>query len=108
MDYGLTNYMGFGPCTVTSGYKGGDTRWAVGYTGVTWASTQGIFNATEQVTFVGLSFAEYYTFRSDHPGGVNMLFCDGGVRFVSEETDSALLDALATRNGTDGGSIAEL
>jgi len=101
MDYGLTDYMGFGACTRTSGYKGGDTRWAVGYTGVTWASTQGIFNPTKQVTWVDLSYAEYYAFRSDHPGGVNMLFCDGAVRFLPTEIDAATLNAMATRDGKD-------
>jgi prepilin-type N-terminal cleavage/methylation domain-containing protein/prepilin-type processing-associated H-X9-DG protein len=101
MDYGLTDYLGFGACTRASGYKGGDTRWAVGYTGCTWASTEGIFNPTKQVTFVDISYAEFYSFRSDHPGGVNMLFCDGAVRFLPTEIDVATLNAMATRDGKD-------
>ena len=101
MDYGLTNYMGFAGCIRTTGYKGGDTRWAVGYTGVTWGSTLGIFNATTQVTFVDIAYAEYYAFRSDHPGGVNMLYCDGTVRFLPTEIDAATLNAMATRDGDD-------
>ncbi|MCE9554241.1 MAG: DUF1559 domain-containing protein [Planctomycetes bacterium] len=101
MDYGLTNYMGFAGCIRTTGYKGGDTRWAVGYTGVTWGSTLGIFNPTTQVTFVDISYAEYYSFRSDHPGGVNMLFCDGTVRFLPTEIDATTLNAMATRDGND-------
>jgi prepilin-type processing-associated H-X9-DG protein len=38
-------------------------------------------------------------FRSNHPGGVNMMHCDGSLRFWSETTDHALLDAMATRGG---------
>ena len=101
MNYGLTDYLDYGACARTSGYKGGDTRWAVGYTGVTWASTQGIFNPTRQVTFVDFSYAEYYAFRSDHNGGVNMLLVDGTVRFLQSEIDAATLNAMATRDGKD-------
>lgn len=101
MDYGLTDYKGFGLCERTTGYKGGDTRWAVGYTGVTWASTEGIFNPTKQVTWAEVSYAEFYSFRSDHPGGVNMLFVDGTVRFLPSDIDAGTLNAMATRDGKD-------
>jgi prepilin-type N-terminal cleavage/methylation domain-containing protein/prepilin-type processing-associated H-X9-DG protein len=41
------------------------------------------------------SYAE--SFGSVHPGGCNFAFCDGGVRFVFEDVDPAVMNALATR-----------
>jgi prepilin-type processing-associated H-X9-DG protein/prepilin-type N-terminal cleavage/methylation domain-containing protein len=37
------------------------------------------------------------TARSYHPGGVNVLFCDGGVRFVSDSVELATWRGMATR-----------
>ena len=37
--------------------------------------------------------------RSNHPGGVNVLFCDGSIRFVVDEVDASTWRALATRAG---------
>ncbi len=39
------------------------------------------------------------TSRSYHPGGVEVLFCDGSVRFVIDAIDLPLWRGLATRNG---------
>jgi prepilin-type N-terminal cleavage/methylation domain-containing protein/prepilin-type processing-associated H-X9-DG protein len=39
------------------------------------------------------------TGRSLHPGGVNVLFCDGGTRFVSNTVDIVAWRAYATRSG---------
>jgi prepilin-type N-terminal cleavage/methylation domain-containing protein/prepilin-type processing-associated H-X9-DG protein len=38
---------------------------------------------------------------SDHPGGVHILMCDGSVHFLSEETESRVYFALASRNGEE-------
>lgn len=46
------------------------------------------------------SYAE--SFGSVHPGGCNFAFCDGGVRFVFDNVDPGVMNALATR-----GSIAK-
>jgi prepilin-type N-terminal cleavage/methylation domain-containing protein len=43
------------------------------------------------------TFAE--SFGSDHPGGCFFLFCDAGVRFVWDNTDPAVMNTLATRDG---------
>lgn len=37
--------------------------------------------------------------RSRHPGGVNLLLCDGAVRFVSENIHTSTWRSLATRSG---------
>jgi len=37
--------------------------------------------------------------RSDHPGGVNVLFCDGHVQFIKDTIDLETWRALSTRRG---------
>jgi prepilin-type N-terminal cleavage/methylation domain-containing protein/prepilin-type processing-associated H-X9-DG protein len=39
--------------------------------------------------------------RSGHPGGVSVLFCDGGVRFVADGTSGDIWTGLATRAGNE-------
>jgi prepilin-type processing-associated H-X9-DG protein len=41
------------------------------------------------------------TARSNHPGGVNMAFVDGSVRFVTDDVDSTVWVAAATRAGNE-------
>lgn len=96
LDYGLSNYF-WSTCKPPGAVKGGETRWAVGYPGVTWASTYGRFNADRLIT----GFNEYQTFRSDHPGGANFALVDGSARFVADSIDDATLDACATRDGRE-------
>jgi prepilin-type N-terminal cleavage/methylation domain-containing protein/prepilin-type processing-associated H-X9-DG protein len=94
MDYGLGVIPGFG--------NGGLTRWAEGYPFQSSASTAGVFNATRLIS----GFRELDTFRSDHPGGVQMLFCDASVRFVPDATSPDVLRSLANR--ADGQAITEM
>ena len=52
------------------------------------------------------SYAE--SFGSDHAGGANFGFCDGGVRFIRDHVDPAVMNALATRAGiAKGGKLAD-
>ena len=37
-------------------------------------------------------------FFSFHPGGINALFCDGGVRFINENIQPQVLRKLVTYN----------
>jgi len=43
------------------------------------------------------TFAE--SFGSRHPGGAFFLFCDAGVRFIFDDADPAIMNALSTRDG---------
>ena len=49
--------------------------------------------------------AHFEDYSSWHSGGVNMLFGDGRVKFLSSNIDAAVFHALATRAGNeqDGG-----
>ncbi len=91
LDYGLRNYYFRG----TQDIRGGVTQWAIGYPGFSVATTYGPFNRDR----LGGTFAEFYTFRSDHPTGVNIAFADASVRMLATATDRAVLLALGSRNG---------
>jgi len=94
LDYGLGK--------LPNGTNGGATRWSGGYPFQSVASTSGVFNATRLVT----GYRDLDTFRSDHPGGVQMIFCDAAVRFVPENTSADVLRYLANRS--DGQVITEM
>jgi prepilin-type N-terminal cleavage/methylation domain-containing protein/prepilin-type processing-associated H-X9-DG protein len=99
MDYGLRDYF-WTTCYTPTTVRGGATRWAVAYPGITWGSTAGPINSeaigTAKYDFFNIG---YESFRSDHPGGVNFAFVDGSVRYIANEIDPALYKALATREG---------
>ncbi|MCC7085697.1 MAG: DUF1559 domain-containing protein [Pirellulales bacterium] len=91
MDYGLvisTNLCGGGP------QEGGSTYWADAYPFNSQGSVAGVFNSDRLVT----GCWEWNTFRSDHPGGVNMALVDGATRFIGETTNPDVLRQLAKRN----------
>jgi prepilin-type N-terminal cleavage/methylation domain-containing protein/prepilin-type processing-associated H-X9-DG protein len=85
-----------GPCA--GQVRWGFTYWSSPYPLATLFTTQGPFNPQKRdgdSTRLG-------NFRSDHAGGVvNMLYCDGSARFLSDTIDHGLLDAMATRDSGD-------
>ena len=100
LNFGLTDYIWDNGCKPSDVIRGGNTRWAVGYPGVTWASAAGPLNSTKQIhQLYGPFFTEYEAFRSDHPGGVNFLMVDGSCRFIADDIEHRMLKALATRDG---------
>jgi prepilin-type N-terminal cleavage/methylation domain-containing protein/prepilin-type processing-associated H-X9-DG protein len=50
---------------------------------------------------VAASVNAHWTTRSRHPGGVNVLMCDGGVRFVTNSVSLNTWQAVSTMNGSD-------
>lgn len=84
----------------TSGPCNGQVRWGFSY----WSSpyplataftTLGPFNPKKRDG----DSTRLSNFRSEHIGVVNMLMSDGSARYISENIDHGLLDAMATRNG---------
>lgn len=65
--------------------------------GTTFNEGFNIETSTEMAHGTESTFAE--SFGSRHPGGAFFLFCDAGVRFVWEDADPAILNALSTRDG---------
>jgi prepilin-type N-terminal cleavage/methylation domain-containing protein/prepilin-type processing-associated H-X9-DG protein len=74
-----------------------------------WASKSNIGKIKLNVDVDGISainpppninWAEEEMF-SDHPGGANVLMCDGSVRFLTEETHYHIYYALCTRDGAE-------
>jgi prepilin-type N-terminal cleavage/methylation domain-containing protein len=52
------------------------------------------------------TFAE--SFGSQHPGGAFFLFCDAGVRFVWDDADPSILNALSTRDGNPHSGVERI
>ena len=102
LNYQQSNYYWSSSCKAPNTVKGGETRWAVGYPGITWGSAMGPLNSTSLQTTVYAGFwVEYESYRSDHAGGVNFAMVDGSVRFIVDNIDQPFLKALATRAGNE-------
>jgi prepilin-type processing-associated H-X9-DG protein len=41
----------------------------------------------------------HYAARAWHPGGVNVLFCDGSIRFIRNDINMLVWRAVGTRKG---------
>jgi prepilin-type N-terminal cleavage/methylation domain-containing protein/prepilin-type processing-associated H-X9-DG protein len=68
-------------------------------TGDTCASCRNVTNALNTVWYNGGGNQNDVSFGSQHPGGANFLFCDGSIRFVSEQVALSVYLATASRNG---------
>ncbi len=96
--YNLPDYkFRSGNCAAESRYS--FTYWSVPFPGSTACTTEYAFNPHDLPDDGVYSSVWVRSFRSDHVGGVQFVLVDGSVRFVSENIDAELLDALATRNG---------
>jgi prepilin-type N-terminal cleavage/methylation domain-containing protein/prepilin-type processing-associated H-X9-DG protein len=67
-----------------------------------WASGSNVTHITEGINQVATPDAWYEeAIISDHPGGAQLLFCDGSVHFAPDETDEKLLMGLCSRDGEE-------
>jgi prepilin-type N-terminal cleavage/methylation domain-containing protein len=48
------------------------------------------------------------SFGSPHPGGCFFMFCDGGVRFVRDDVDPSIMNALSTRDGNPHSGVERI
>ncbi len=64
-----------------------------------WANGRNIFDTTTYPNNESLRGSN--ELFSDHPGGVNVVFCDGSVKFFIEQIDLPVLFALCTRAGQE-------
>jgi prepilin-type N-terminal cleavage/methylation domain-containing protein/prepilin-type processing-associated H-X9-DG protein len=94
-DYDLKDLM-WTSCDRT-GPRYGTAAWAIGYPGMSWGSTYGVFNSDRLINGTD----EWVTFRSDHPGGVQFAMVDGSVRLLHDSVDAKVLNGLATREGAE-------
>ncbi|WP_417392566.1 DUF1559 domain-containing protein [Gimesia sp.] len=98
--YNLPDYKFTSPSSSCNGQsRYSFTYWSNPYPGSTVCFTDVDFNPHDIADDSVFDSNWRKSFRSDHTGGVQFVLVDGSVRFISENIDSALLDALATRNG---------
>ncbi len=82
---------------VWSGKRGG--KWIDGHYGNTLYNHYYTPNPAQWDCGNGSHNKGLSTARSNHPGGANLLLCDGGVRFVTNAIDLTTWRSLATRAG---------
>jgi prepilin-type N-terminal cleavage/methylation domain-containing protein/prepilin-type processing-associated H-X9-DG protein len=75
-----------------------DGAWAYGTNVIT---IRHQINRVDGKTGLPAAWTDATQLYSDHPGGAHALYCDGSVHFLLEETELALLQALASRNGEE-------
>jgi prepilin-type processing-associated H-X9-DG protein len=61
-----------------------------------WMNGENIFDRAEAI-----NREQHNELWSDHPGGCQLLMCDGSVHFCPEACDARILDALCTRDGRE-------
>ena len=86
---GLSQTALIGECTGRGGGLSEQSEWSNG---------QNVFAKYYQTPINSSQNNELW---SDHPAGVQLLFCDGHVLFVSEEVDQEVVNAALTRAGND-------
>ena len=98
---GLSHTLAFGEMDYFGGQHPDGPQWAGGYITNSQASTWGPFNPKDLPGNDSLKGKYLTAFRSDHPSGAHFVMVDGSVHFIREGIDDLLLDALATRAGSE-------
>jgi prepilin-type N-terminal cleavage/methylation domain-containing protein/prepilin-type processing-associated H-X9-DG protein len=65
-----------------------------------WANGQNIFDSTGPINVV-----QWNEMWSDHPGGAQVLLCDGSVHFAADTISTTVLAPLCTRDGGDPAAL---
>ena len=86
-----------------NGQLWGYTYWSNPYPASIGFNTSPPFNPNYYALLSTVTFDQtLMRFRSDHPAqGVNFVFCDGAVHFMSEFVDQSILTAIGSRNGAE-------
>lgn len=84
-----------GPCA--GQVRGGFSYWSSPYPLATAFTTRGVHNPRRMAG----DSTRLSNFRSNHPGGVNLLLVDGSVNYWADMMRHEVLDALATRDGRE-------
>lgn len=94
-DYKFTS----GDCNGSSRFS--FTYWSNPFPGSTGITTQYAFNPKDLPSDGVYDSGWVRSFRSDHVGGLQFLYVDGSVHFLTDSLASTLVDALATRSGRE-------
>ena len=98
--YNLPDYLfSSGNCAGTSRFS--FTYWSNPFPGSTGITTQYAFNPKDFPGDGIFNSGWVRSFRSDHVGGLQFLFADGSVHFVTESLAASIVDALVTRSGRE-------
>ena len=101
VDYGHAEYLWEGCGDADGSTRWGDPTWAHGYWFHAWGHMTARYPALYNSTTGYVHPDGYRAFRSDHPGGVQFVLCDGSVRFLDDSSDPAVREALVTRAGEE-------
>jgi prepilin-type N-terminal cleavage/methylation domain-containing protein/prepilin-type processing-associated H-X9-DG protein len=98
MGFQLADYL-FRSGPFAGAPRGGNTSWAWGYTSYSIGTTKVMMNSIDPTSASLLDRLQ--SFRSDHIGGCNFLFCDGSARYIVETISLSTYQALGTRRGRE-------
>lgn len=101
LNYGHRSFVWSDCPSLEGAPRWGDHTWAEGYWFHAWGHVSARYSQLFNRSDAYLHPDSSRTFRSDHPGGVQFVFVDGGVQFIPTETAPEIRRALVTRAGNE-------